>query len=143
MADDFKIELINNTDAVKEALNCQCQAFLIQAGQILKSQVRDLTRVKTGKTKNSWDYSLIDKGGDQSVQVGSPLENAIWEEFGTGEYALEGNGRKGGWFYVNDDNEKVFTRGKKPSRALYYACKNAKPVIKQLFEDTVGGMFKK
>lgn len=143
MADDFKIELINNTDAVKEALNDQCQAFLIQAGQILKSQVRDLTRIKSGRTKNSWDYLLIVKGGDQSVQVGSPLENAIWEEFGTGEYALEGNGRKGGWSYVDEKGNGHFTHGKKPSRALYYACKNAKPVIKQLFEDTVGGVFKK
>ena len=26
------------------------------------------------------------------------MENAIWEEFGTGEYALNGDGRKGKWY---------------------------------------------
>lgn len=42
---------------------------------------------------------------DESAQVatvGNPLQNAIWEEFGTGEYALEGDGRKTPWRYKDE-----------------------------------------
>ena len=77
--------------------------------------------------------------------AGSPLENAIWNEFGTGEFALEGKGRKGGWWVRvgNGENEmrpevaeayewpkvrkkmgkivKVFTYGKRPQRSLFNA----------------------
>ena len=36
-------------------------------------------------------------------------------------YALEGNGRKGGWFYVDEKGKGHFTRGKRPSRAFWNA----------------------
>lgn len=141
MADDFKIEFTNNAKAIKNLLNGECEQALTDCGQILKSNVRDLTRVKTGQTKGSFDYLLADKGSELEVKVGSPLENAIWEEFGTGEYALEGNGRKGGWYYEDEKGEGHFTHGKTPSRALYYALKNCKNAIKSRL-GKIGGVFK-
>lgn len=141
MADDFKIEFTNNAKAIKNLLNGKCEQALTDCGQILKSNVRDLTRVKTGQTKGSFDYLLADKGSELEVKVGSPLENAIWEEFGTGEYALEGNGRKGGWYYEDEKGEGHFTHGKTPSRALYYAIKNCKNAIKSRL-GKIGGVFK-
>ena len=74
--------------------------------------------------------------------VGSPLENAVWEEFGTGEYALNGDGRKGGWFYEDDEGKGHFTRGKKPRRALHRAFETKKtPLIKlaeEIFKSEIG-----
>ena len=52
------------------------------------------SRVDTGETKGSYGHSVVKKNGSAELQVGSNLENAIWEEFGTGEYAIKGNGRK-------------------------------------------------
>lgn len=141
MADDFKIEFTNNAKVIKKLLNIECEQALTDCGQILKSNVRDLTRVKTGQTKRSFDYRLADKGSELEVKVGSPLENAIWEELGTGEYAIEGNGRKGGWYYEDEKGEGHFTRGKTPSRALYYAIKNCKNAIKSRL-GKIGGVFK-
>lgn len=61
--------------------------------------------------------------------VGSPLENAVWEEFGTGDYALNGNGRKGGWAYEDDYGEWHFTHGKRPRRALHNAFETKKSAL--------------
>lgn len=33
------------------------------------------------------------------AQIGTPLESGYWEEFGTGEYAVHGDGRKGWWVW--------------------------------------------
>lgn len=141
MADDFKIEFTNNAKVIKKLLNIECEQALTDCGQIVKSQVRDLSRRKSGQTKDSFDYNLTADNGDKAVKIGSPLENAIWEEFGTGEYALEGNGRKGGWYYEDEKGEEHFTRGKTPSRALYYAIKNCKNAIKSRL-GKIGGVFK-
>lgn len=141
MADNFKIEFTNNAKVIKNLLNSECEQALTDCGQILKSNVRDLTRVKTGQTKRSFDYRFANKGSELEVKVGSPLENAIWEELGTGEYALEGNGRKGGWYYEDENGKGHFTHGKTPSRALYYAIKNCKNAIK-IRLGKIGGVFK-
>ena len=40
----------------------------------------------------------VDSGGGTAT-IGTPLEAGYWEEFGTGEYAAHGDGRKGWWVY--------------------------------------------
>lgn len=141
MSDDFKIEFTNNSKEIKRLLADECKQFLTDAGQIVKSQVRDLSRRKSGQLKDSFNYHITTDDGDMAVKIGSPLENAIWEEFGTGEYALEGNGRKGGWYYEDEKGEGHFTHGKTPSRALYYAIKNSRSAIESRLKE-LGGVFK-
>ena len=86
------------------------------------------------------------------VTIGNPNENALWEERGTGEYALYGKGRKGGWWIPADKLDiktralfeskyhfrkgygkggKVFyyTTGKKGTRALLKAFQSSKGTI--------------
>ncbi len=53
--------------------------------------------------------------------VASDAMNAVYEEFGTGEYALGGDGRKGGWWYRDERGKYHFTKGKRPQRPLYHA----------------------
>mgnify|MGYP007128414196 FL=1 len=92
--------------------------------------IRD--RVDTGQTKGSYKY-MVDEGKDEStVAVGSDLENAIWEEFGTGEYALHGDGRKGGWVYKSKKDGKFYhTYGKTPRQPLTKAFQSVAPKIKK------------
>lgn len=78
--------------------------------------------------------------GNLEVKIGSPLENAIWEEFGTGEYALNGDGRKGGWFYVDEFGVGHFTHGKKPTRALWNAFNSMKQVVNTIIENKLKGL---
>ena len=47
--------------------------------------------------KGSYGFQTDDSAG--KAQVGTPLEAGYWEEFGTGEYAVHGDGRKGWWIY--------------------------------------------
>ena len=116
-------------------------AVLDEVGGEFESQVKRNTAVDTGQLKNSWTYVVSESGNTQTVTVGSPLQNAIWEEFGTGEHALNGNGRKGGWFYVDDKGDGHFTHGKKPRRALHRAYTSLKSaVIKRIQDAYKGGM---
>lgn len=100
----------------------------------LEGRVKDNTRVDTGKTKASWSHKVDEHKFE--AYVGSNYENAIWEEFGTGIYALNGNGRKDvPWVYQSEDSKWHRTKGKKPSRALKLASDNIDSLIKEYFKE--------
>lgn len=119
----MSLEFEDNRLKVKEALFDAGEAFLHEACGELQARTRRNSRVDTGQTKGSYEYNISGSfmAGEQYGQVGSNLENAIWEEFGTGEYALHGDGRKGGWFYEDAKGEGHFTHGKKPNRPMHNA----------------------
>lgn len=131
------IEFHDFTIKVIEAMDDTINAALEECAAELERQAGQNSRVDTEKTKGSFQHKVIDS--EHTAYIGSNHENAIWEEFGTGEHALEGNGRKGGWFYVDDKGKGHFTRGKKPSRAFYKAYNSLKnPIIKMLQERLKG-----
>lgn len=126
----MSVKFTDNTAKVEQALADGVSGFLYEAGQLLQSRARDYVRVDTGQTKKSYAYQVEMEAHGGTVYVGNPLENAIWEEFGTGEYALNGNGRKGGWIYRSDkDGQFHRTRGKTPKRPLYNAFAVSKGTI--------------
>lgn len=131
--EDFSIQVEN---ALEEA----CISFLHEAAGELQSQVQRNTRVDTGQLKGSWDY-VVDEG-EKKATVGTPLENGIWEEFGTGEHSLQGNGRKGGWRYQDRKGDWHYTKGKSPSRAFFKAYTTAKPKIIRRAEQVIGASMK-
>ena len=102
------------------------ETFLEEVGGELEAQTKQNTKVDTGKTKGSWEH--IVNAEKMEVQVGSRYKNALWEEFGTGIYALNGDGRKDvPWVYKNPNDGKFYaTVGKKPRRALYRAYTSLK-----------------
>ena len=128
---DFKIE-------VQGAIDDKINAVLEECAGELESQVKRNSRVDTGRTKNSFRHKVDDE--THVAYIGSSEENAIWEEFGTGEHALEGNGRKGGWFYVDAKGDGHFTRGKKPSRAFWKAYTSMKNKIIKRIQDAMKGL---
>ena len=126
---------------VKAKLDDATIAFLHEAAAELKSQAqRNQTRVDTGQTKGAWDFKVDESAG--VATIGNPLENAIYEEFGTGEYALNGDGRKGGWKYEDSKGNWHFTRGKKPLRAFWKAYTSSKTKIIKRAEQVIGGKMK-
>lgn len=129
----MSVRFENNSMAVKAAIEQAAIAYLYEASESLASQTADNTRVGTGDTKNAWQYT-VDESKLES-KIGNTLENSIWEEFGTGEYALHGDGRKGGWFYQDDKRNWHHTYGKKPNRALQNAFNTLKnPLIRRAEE---------
>lgn len=121
------VEFVDNRLKVNRAIEDAIGAFLLEASGELVSQTARNTPVDTGQLKNSWKANIDESAGE--AVIGSALENAIWNEFGTGEYALNGDGRKGGWFYKDAKGNGHFTYGKKPNRTFENAYNSTKSKI--------------
>ena len=119
---DFSVKV---TDAMDQA----CIAFLHEAAGELMSQA--IRKTKMGQkdgydVKGTWDYKVDE--GDKSAKVGNPLEAAYWEELGTGEYALNHDGRKGWWVYVegksnHPSRQPIRTQAEAEETAAYLRSK--------------------
>ena len=134
------VKFENFSIQVKAALGDAAIQFLHEGAGELVSQIARNSPVDTGQLKNSWNYKVDES--KQEATIGSPLENAIWTEYGTGEYALEGNGRKGGWSYKDEHGDWHFTMGKKPLRTFYKDFKSLKPKLIKRAEEVVKGNLK-
>ena len=133
---DFEFK--DNSLQIKAEINEVLVAFLIEAAGEIVSQTQRNSRVDTGQTKGSYEYVV--SRDELKATIGSPLENAIWEEFGTGEYALNGDGRKTAWYYCDEKGNWHFTNGKKPNRPLYKASEKVKPNLQKALENKMKGV---
>lgn len=133
------IEFTDNSLKVKGLMEDICEAWLEEAAGELEAQAkRNQTRVDSGQTKGGWTHQV--DASAKTATVGNPLENAIWEEYGTGDYALKGDGRKGGWVYRDAKGEFHRTHGKTPLRPLHKAFTSTKPKLKKSLESKLGGL---
>ena len=133
-----KVEFKDYSLQVKEAMSDHINIVLEECAGEIESQTKRNSRVDTGKTKNSFRHVVDDS--KHIATIGSSDENAIWEEFGTGEHALKGNGRKGGWKYVDENGNGHFTHGKKPSRAMWNAYISLKSKLIKHIQDSLKGL---
>lgn len=138
MGIDIKLE--NNCMRVSAEMEREILKFLEESGGELQAQTMQNSRVDTGQTKGSYDYSVVKKNGGAEVQVGSNLENAIWEEYGTGEYAIKGNGRKTQWVYQDAHGNWHKTTGKRAQRPLFKAFTAKRGVIEQRASQIMKGL---
>lgn len=127
-----KLKFEDYSDEVTADIKKDVIKALHEAAGAIASQAKRNSRVDTGQLKRSWDYSIDSK--KYEAKIGSPLENAIWEEFGTGEYAVKGDGRKGGWRYQDKDGKWHFTKGKTPNKTLERAFRAKRKSVKSMFE---------
>ena len=157
------VEFIDNRTKVKSSVENAGIAWLYEACGEIEAQTKRNSKVVSGKTKGSYFYMVDENAGEG--YVGSSDENAVWEEFGTGEYALGGDGRKNGWWIKvgygrgeispetarkyrwekvrRDKNGSlafVFTRGKKARRPLFKAFTSTKNLLKRLLKEMFGSM---
>ena len=159
--EDYRID-------VKNAIKEKCIQLLYDAGNEVISQVTSRSVRKTGQTAGSYETSSVDEG-QMCIHVGSNYENAIWEEFGTGEFAEKGDGRKGWWVFVEGqrgggphaggksyatkDQAKramailrkkglpaFYTRGKHARHPFRDGYNSAKPKIIKRAEELFGGL---
>lgn len=136
----MSLEFQDNRVRVKEALASAGIAFIHEACGELQARTQRNSRVDTGQTKGSYEY-VVDESKCEG-KIGSNLENAIWEEFGTGEYALHGDGRKGGWVYKDAKGNFHHTRGKTPNRPLNNAFTALKSKLIKRYEDILRSKMK-
>ena len=145
------IKFTDNSIEVTEQINKGLRNALREVAAEIVRQAKINSRVSTGDTRKKYRCRTQETVNGFVAYIGSNYKNAIWEEFGTGEYALNGNGRPGYWVYVksgSDDKKKdkpvgkiytlkeakqvmailrskgldaYYTKGKKPTRALFRA----------------------
>ena len=112
----------DNSGNCKNAIKASALAFLYEIGGEIRSQTQRNSRRKTGRTAGTYEY-MVDEN-ELAVHIGSNDVNAIWEEFGTGEHAINGGVRKGYWVFVDNGGAPQAVKGGKT-----YTKKEAKRVV--------------
>ena len=75
------IEFENNTDEIIEEMRQKALAWLEEAGGDIRSQAATNSRRASGETAGSFQHKVDEES--MVCSIGSSLENAVWEEFGT------------------------------------------------------------
>ena len=165
-----EIEFIDFSVRVKEAMEDALIAGLHEAGGELHARTVRNSRQghKYGdiEARSLWKYQVDEN--KKEAAVGSPYEAGFWEEFGTGEYAQNGDGRKGWWVYIEDGSgyegktntystkeeaermaayiRKKYklpahaTNGIEPNQPLQRAFKTGRKAVKAILESKLKGM---
>lgn len=137
MANNF--DFIDNSKAVKNLMNKASEESIQAALLFIEAQAKSLAPVgNSGELRDKIDNRIETSNGNVIGKVGSPLEHALYVEFGTGEFAENGAGRKGGWSYQDPSGEWFFTWGQDPQPFMRPAFRRNKKQIEQL----IGGKYK-
>lgn len=81
-----------------------------ETAEMIVSQAKALAPVDEGNLRDSITAHYMKGGLSAYIHVGAHY--AVYVEFGTGIYAVKGNGNKDGWAYYSEKLGKfVFTRG--------------------------------
>ncbi|MCH4167684.1 MAG: HK97 gp10 family phage protein [Streptococcaceae bacterium] len=120
----------------KEKIKNATIKWLLQACILVEGQAVLLASVDTGRLKKSIDHKVDE--AELTGYVGTNCDYAIYVEFGTGEFAENGNGRKGGWMYKDPSGEWFFTWGMPPQPYLRSAFRTTKGQIESLAKDVFG-----
>lgn len=162
-----KVEFQDFSIQCKDALDGAALQFLEEAASELQSQAQRNSAFSRD-LHGSWNHVVNES--KMEATVGNPMELAIWMELGTGEYALEGKGRKGYWVYVKGNSsvkeanpgrartleeakqavaflreqglEAYYTKGQKPRRMLHNAFESKKAAIIRRAEQILKGRLK-
>lgn len=121
---------IDNSQQGKDAINKATLQFLFKACILVEGQAVLLAPVGTSRLRDSIDYHVDEK--ELIGYVGTNVEYAVYVEFGTGEFAENGRGRKGGWVYQDPSGEWFFTWGQEPQPYLRPAFREHKNDIESL-----------
>lgn len=146
------VKLTNNMTSLKAGVKKVALKWLKETAGEIEAQTKTNSAVGSAgaPTKNSWRYQ-VDSNTMEAV-VGSSEINAIYEEYGTGEYAAEGNGRSTPWYvpvenvvgykkpsyngqviivYGKNGKKYYKTNGKQPKKMLHNAWDSVMPKAKK------------
>lgn len=142
------VEFQDFSFSVKADLDDVAKAWLHTWGNEIASKARDNVQLDGDEgvqLRKSYRADVDEANG--VARIGSPLESAYWEEYGTGEYAVHGDGRKGWWVWkdgyqgnggpmLTEEEAKAIaasdptlhaTNGRPPSKTLENAFTVTKP----------------
>lgn len=121
-----------NDKAILAAVRKRLIDKLDVAGKFVEDSAKLLVAVDTGNLRGSITHKVDEV--ELSCRIGTNVEYAPYLEFGTGEFAENGQGRKGGWFFRGADGKTHFTLGNQPQPFLRPALLENKDAIKKMLE---------
>ena len=97
-----KVTLIDYSEQVKDMLQSEKVAWLhTWASEITAQAQRNCKMDDKGQLRGSYSNYVDEQKGEATI--GTPLEAGYWEEFGTGEHAVDtSKSREGWWVYVKN-----------------------------------------
>lgn len=102
--------LADYADDYSKDIQKRVKTIIVETAQLLVSNAKARAPVDEGELRDSISMELLNGGLTAVVHVGA--EHAIWIEYGTGIYAVEGGGRQTPWSYYSDKLGRfVTTRG--------------------------------
>ena len=131
-----RVEFQDFSFKCKVAINDTTTAWLYETAEEIKSQAQRKCALDgdAGKQlKGSYDRVVDESNGE--AKIGSPLEQAFWEEYGTGEHAKGPKpGRKGWWIYIEgqasgNGGRSYRTREEAEEMAEYIMAKYGKKAV--------------
>lgn len=131
-----------NGDKIQNALMAAMDEAVTDSLEILRDDIHRKSRfdpVNPGEhTRDTYQHTTEIHRNKIVGHIGSNSMNAIYEEFGTGEFAERGDGRKGGWVYFDKvRGQFFFTYGKTPNKPMRRAYSENINKMKKTVEDTV------
>lgn len=155
------VEFQDYSIQVKAELNNITKGWLRDWANEIASHAKDNTQMDGDQGVQLRKSYRADVDADAGVaQIGTPLESGYWEEYGTGEYAVHGDGRKGWWVWkegyqgsggkvLTEQEAKAIaardptihaTNGREPSYTLEKAFTQTKPKAIADLERLLRGM---
>ena len=121
---DKIIDKIEDFDDVREMTSAMQDAC-----NIVESAAKDKAPKDTGALRRSITSKVEVTGNSIEGIVYTPLEYAPYQEYGTGLFAENGNGRKTPWVYMDDKGNYHYTRGQHPQPYMRPALEENKDKI--------------
>lgn len=117
-----KLNNMGDVSVYTRAMNKACRVVETKA----KQNCTGLFDNSTGILKASIMHEVVREGNEITGYVGSNMNYAPYQEFGTGKFAENGDGRTTPWAYTDEKTgETIWTAGNKP-----------KPFLRPAFNDT-------
>ena len=134
MAVEIEVTADNTAEVLRELetkIAAALEACGNQAVSHAKQNITEAGREDTGAMRNSITHQVE---GD-TCYVGTNIEYAIYNEYGTGVFADSGKGRQTPWSYQDEKGKWHRTKGMKPIHFLKNAIANHISEYKSIIED--------
>lgn len=123
-------------EGIEDGLRQVASEIATMQSDIISERVGgDGTYIRSGKLQSGITIMPLEWSANlASITIDNTTSYAIWNNSGSGEFADNGQGRKGGWYYPVGDGTYRFTLGMKPKHFVddsYTYYKDKAPYIVQ------------
>ena len=131
----MSMTFVDNSDEILRALGEACERGLWRCGEKAEGYAKDLCPGAgdgTGRLKNDIAATVID---GKKMHVGTNVYYGIYQEMGTGKYAVEGGGRPTPWCYQDEQGVWHWTAGNRAHPFIKPSIADHQGTYKNILKD--------